>query len=530
MCLDVQAASLSGIAVPPTHHRASAVSVDSDDDGDPSAGHAGPASPPTQQAPRRKGRRLTVSNCRAPVQMALALACACVLATAPKSSAAFQNKGEWITITVAMALEGTVGATKRKAALRALGTALGGILGSGVVAFTIGVAPTTTAKVGIISTLLGLSGMFVQAMRARDASRDYAYLMVLTTLALTIVTGFKADTVAAALQLIAWRMASIACGGLIAFGVSALILPEFASDAARNVLADILEDASALLCAAVGEYTHSDASGCVFGAAKGDLYAQHAHLHALEARTAKRLERFSVLLTQAREEVELPPLLRARPLPLERYAAAGAAARSVFTGAVALLHGMESGLHACALCHAHRRSIRGAQRALAACFADVARLARHTADAAQVHASLGALEAAVERLAQDVAVESVSAAIAVDAALLRHNVHALGAVCFSLGDAAHQAALIAHAIEPEAAKALGVGGSMHAHDDGGKSHAPGGGLLAAGGSHMAAALRGAAHALDAALHSHLSGTFHHSASAGAIATDSRSRHGRQGDA
>ena len=450
------------------------------------------------------------------------MAAACVLATAPKSSAAFQYKGEWVTITVAMALEGTVGATKRKAALRALGTALGGILGSGVVAFTIGVAPTTTAKVAIMSVLLGLSGMFVSVMRARDAGRDYAYVMVLTTLALTIVTGFRADTVAAALQLIAWRMASIACGGLIAFSVSALILPEFASDAARNVLADILEDASALLCAAVGEYTHSDASGCVTGAAKGDLYAQHAQLHALEARTAKRLERFSVLLTQAREEIELPPLMRVAPLPLERYAAAGAAARSVFTGAVALLHGMESGLHACALCHAHRRAIRQAQKALRACFLDVARLARHTVDAAQVHSSLGALEAAVERLAQDVALESVWAAPAVDASLLRHNVHALGAVCFSLGDAAHQAALIVHSIEPEAAKELGVGGSMHAHEPR-KSHAPGGGgFFAAGGSHMAAALRGAAHALDGALHNHMS--MHHSASAGAIATGSR--HGR----
>ena len=187
-CVSVDVQAASGVVVQHTHRRSSAVSVrssvlsvDSDDD-DLSAGHgAGPSVPPV----RRTGRRLTVANCRTPLQMCIALACACVLATAPKSSAAFQNKGEWVTITVAMALEGNVGATKRKAALRALGTALGGILGSGVVAFTIGVAPTTTAKVGIMATLLGLSGMFVSVMRARDAGRDYAYVITLTTLALT---------------------------------------------------------------------------------------------------------------------------------------------------------------------------------------------------------------------------------------------------------------------------------------------------------------------------------------------------------
>jgi Aluminium activated malate transporter len=529
----VVALDVAGTAASAGHRVSSASSYDSDD-------AAAQTVSPLTSSKQGALSWLRVATIRAPLQMAIALGCACIVATAPKSSAAFNFKGEWITITVALALESTVGATKRKAALRALGTALGGVLGSGVVAFTIAVAQTTTAKVAIMSTLLGISAGIVQAVRAKDVSRDYAFIMMLTTLALTSVTGFRADTVASALQLIAWRMASIACGGLIAFGVSALVLPEFASDAARDTLASILSNASALLCAAIGEYTHSDSHGCVTGAAKGDLYAKHADLHSLEAVTAKSLEKFTLLLNQAREETELPPLLRSvSPLPVDAFARAGAAARSVFTGAVALLHSMESGLTQCALCHSHRACIREAQTALATCYADVARLARRAAQPEEVHASLSALEAAVERLAKDVSREANWASAVhghkddspntVDASLLRHNVHALGAVCFSMGDAARQAAAIVHAIEPEAAHQLGV-----APSESGKVlavpsqrsfmmlHAPGGGILAAGGSHMTAALRGAAHALDVALHSHMTVHLHRSKSVSAVgAEDSR---------
>ena len=78
-----------------------------------------------------------------------------------------------------MALEANVGATSRKATLRALGTAAGGALAALVVAlvaaFNSGWAPGAPAgKVAAMALLVSAAGAGVQFMRARDPARDYA--------------------------------------------------------------------------------------------------------------------------------------------------------------------------------------------------------------------------------------------------------------------------------------------------------------------------------------------------------------------
>jgi hypothetical protein len=311
----------------------------------------------------------------------------------------------------------------------------------------------------------------------------------------------------------------------------------------RSTLAKALDDAAALLGGTVDAYiadaTDADdaGAGSRFSISRvplgfsgermadgGDagLVSAHAELHALEARLSRSLERYATLLAQATEEKRVR---LGEPLSVRRFTAAGAAVRSVFTGAVSLLHGMEAGLHLCALCGAHAPAIRVARAQLADAFAAAGRLAIGSGTPEEACAAVTALEAAVEALAADVTTEGAWRKLLGHLAggnsrplggsspvrerrdddgtlaKLRHNVQALGAVCFALGDAARQIRLIIGEIDPDAGSRSHKHGRSHSESD--LLSAPGGAVSAKGGGSMGAALRGAAHALDGALHWHL---------------------------
>ena len=465
-----------------------------------------------------------------------------------------------------MALEPTVGATSRKATLRALGTAAGGVLAVIAVALTAAVnsgwAPgAPPGKVAAMTLLVATFGAGVQHARSRDSSRDYAYMVALVTLVIAALSEFTIGNWQSALISVLWRLATIAVGGGVAFAVSNVIAPEYASHSLRLMLAAILADAAELLGGTVDAYVAEDDVGSepgspstprrlslggfsaprrksvggngpspprrlrhevlsltraapgfngVAGEGGGDegLELEHAALHSIEARLSKALERLSTLAGHATEErrVRLGDGISVR-----RFAAAGTAARAVFTGAVSLLHGMESGLHLCGLCEMHAPHIRAARAELAAAFAVAGRLATGSASVDEAEAALSSFEAAVSALAADVTAE-VSWRRLIDAdgggevadAALRHNVQALGAVCFALGDAARQLGRIVRLLDPDAAaKASKPRSSDESAHDGAMLSAPGGAAPASGGGSMGKALRGAAHALDAALHTHL---------------------------
>ena len=78
-----------------------------------------------------------------------------------------------------MALETNVGATSRKATLRAVGTAAGGVLAVIVVSLTAAVnggwaAGAPAGKVAAITLLVAATGAGVQFARSRDPAHDYA--------------------------------------------------------------------------------------------------------------------------------------------------------------------------------------------------------------------------------------------------------------------------------------------------------------------------------------------------------------------
>jgi hypothetical protein len=558
---------------------------------------------------------LPLSRVRAPLQMGSAMGIASALALAPQCAAAFRNKGVWIgasmcgrlgahahllaarlsphptrsrymlwlarharlfadalwhaVITVTMALEPTVGATSRKATLRALGTAAGGVLAVIAVALTAAVnsgwAPgAPPGKVAAMTLLVATFGAGVQYARSKDPSRDYAYVVALVTLVIAALSEFTIGNWRSALISVLWRLATIAVGGGVAFAVSNVIAPEYASHSLRLMLAAILDDAAELLGGTVDAYVAEEDAGSdagspstprrlslslggpstprrksvskgpspprrlrqsnmtlsltrtapgfngVAGEGGGDegLELEHAALHSVEARLSKALERLSTLAAHATEErrVRLGDGISVR-----RFAAAGTAARAVFTGAVSLLHGMESGLHLCGLCAIHAPHIRTARAEMAAAFAVAGRLATGAASVEEAEAALASFEAAVSALAADVTAD-VSWRRLIDAdgggevadAALRHNVQALGAVCFALGDAARQLGRIVRQLDPDAAaKASKPRSSDESAHDGAMLSAPGGAAPASGGGSMGKALRGAAHALDAALHTHL---------------------------
>jgi hypothetical protein len=320
-----------------------------------------------------------------------------------------------------------------------------------------------------------------------------------------------------------------------------------ASHAVRSALAAALTDAAALLGGAVEAYLVEEECGSVQSKSRSDvggatpdsptrrglprmrlslvaagfsgvaasdggdagLALVHAELHSLEARLSRQLEQYTALLAHAAEERRVR---LGDPLSVRRFTAAGTAVRAVFTGAVALLHGMEAGLHECALCAAHAPAIRAARTELGAAFAAAGALARRGSEE-DARAAVSRLEAAVEALAAEVTAEVAwrrlvgpAAGGEGDAAAadisLRHNVQSLGAVCFALGDAARQVARIVADIAPKASHAAKGGGAEGdaAHADSEMVGAPGGAAPAKGGGGMGHALRGAAHALDGALH------------------------------
>ena len=412
-----------------------------------------------------------------------------------------------------------------------------------------------------MTLLVATFGAGVQHARSKDSSRDYAYMVALVTLVIAALSEFTIGNWRSALISVLWRLATIAVGGGVAFAVSNAIAPEYASHSLRLMLAAILADAAELLGGTVDAYVAEDDVGSeagspatprrlsldgfstprrksvggtgpspprrlrhevlsltraapgfngVAGEGGGDegLELEHAALHSIEARLSKALERLSTLAAHATEErrVRLGDGISVR-----RFAAAGTAARAVFTGAVSLLHGMESGLHLCGLCEMHAPHIRAARAELAAAFAVAGRLATGNASVEEAEAALASFEAAVSALAADVTAE-VSWRRLIDAdgggevadAALRHNVQALGAVCFALGDAARQLGRIVRLLDPDAAaKASKPRSSDESAHDGAMLSAPGGAAPASGGGSMGKALRGAAHALDAALHTHL---------------------------
>jgi hypothetical protein len=160
-------------------------------------------------------------------------------------------------MTVTMALEANVGATSRKATLRAVGTAAGGLLAavcvSATAALNVGWAPgAPPGKVAAITAMVSLCGGMVQLLRARDPAHDYAcvptqrvlcpvalaqslpracrrsYVVCLMTLVLAALSDFRAENWRAALLAVLWRLATIAAGGAIAFLTSNLIAPQCA--------------------------------------------------------------------------------------------------------------------------------------------------------------------------------------------------------------------------------------------------------------------------------------------------------------
>lgn len=142
--------------------------------------------------------------------MFVALAAAVWLAVDQNSSDALQHRGVWAAITVTLALEVNVGATVRKASLRAAGTFAGGALGLLCVAITgaandgwAGGAPP--GKVAVMVVVVGAAGAVVQAARARDPTRDYAYQCTTMTLVLTCLSEFEEADVSLVMKNVFWR-------------------------------------------------------------------------------------------------------------------------------------------------------------------------------------------------------------------------------------------------------------------------------------------------------------------------------------
>ena len=421
-------------------------------------------------------------------------------------------------------MEANVGGTLRKTSLRTAGTVAGGALSLwrsrhharpsysrcagalGVLCvcltslfcggWTSG-STNLVERVASMTTLLSCAGLLVQLARAHDAAvHDYAYSVCLITLALTSISSFTAaSSLRTALLSVGSRMAAIGCGGALAFTVSLVVLPEYAEHEAAVALASLLADASSLLHAAVEEHVEDGGGG---GGGGGGFEAAHRELHALEARVTKTLERFGTLLGQAQEERVLRrfrPHARAHAgaPKLAARARAAAAARSVFTGAVVLLHEVEAGRlrmpqpvpHLPPSCSAWlglSSSIRATNCSMLACFLSLADLVADSggdgAAAARARASLASLEADVAALAAGVSRLCLPADSEAATALLR-SAQTLGTLCFTLGDAAIQAAAVLAALMPDSCGQAGVAGAV-----------------AASGA-MGAALRGAAVAMDA---------------------------------
>lgn len=202
-------------------------------------------------------RRLT--KYRAAVQMFVGIFAATLLCVSPASSHFFRGHGTWLAITCALALEPNVGATSRKATLRAAGTVLGGTLALNSVlwtaAFNGGWEPgADSGKVFTMAVVVGITAAGVQHHRKRHPEIEYAFTVTLVTLTTCSLSNFTGASLDKTLSAVSWRIVTILTGGLLAFSVSNLVVPEYASSLVRASLAEALRDAAALLAGTVDAY------------------------------------------------------------------------------------------------------------------------------------------------------------------------------------------------------------------------------------------------------------------------------------
>jgi hypothetical protein len=223
----------------------------------------------------------------------------------------------------------------------------------------------------------------------------------LQTLALTALSDFESPDADAVLAAVAWRLVTIIIGGLFALSTALVILPEYASVAAGRTLAGALRDAGTLLRGVLAAHSVATAKPTA-----------HPALHAAELKLARALDRYGALCGAGLEERALH--VGEAQLDAERAAAAGAAARGLFTGAVALLHVLEAGPQCGAA--AARVATHGAALGSAAAALDAALDAAAALAAERTHDNAGRAVAALR--AADVAVDAFSAAVADGAALL----------------------------------------------------------------------------------------------------------------
>jgi len=109
-------------------------------------------------------------------------------------------------------------------------------------------------KVFIMAMVVGITAAGVQHHRKRHPEIEYAYTVGLVTLTTCSLSNFSGATLDKTLSAVSWRIVTILTGGLLAFSVSNLVVPEYASSLVRASLAEALRDAAALLAGTVDAY------------------------------------------------------------------------------------------------------------------------------------------------------------------------------------------------------------------------------------------------------------------------------------
>jgi hypothetical protein len=305
--------------------------------------------------------------------MGVAMFCATAFVTSPSVHRALAGKQNWTAMTVCLVLEKNVGATWRKGSLRALGAVAGGVGGAVAVLITsvlCGGWPPGAPTRKILAMSFSVAGLVaaVHARCARDPNkRDYAYTVCKLTIVVCSLSSFTDSDGALVLTNVVLRVATIMLGGVLALACSLVVLPEYASEAQSSVLAKACLETQALYAGLVRAHAAPPHAG--------RRPKPLPELHARELKLAALLERYSALLGQAGEERRLR--LGRHLVRPEEAAAAGAAARALFTGAVALLHACEScpRTHALMSMHAaHAAELEAATAALCGSLACAAQL------------------------------------------------------------------------------------------------------------------------------------------------------------